>query len=133
VDDNLNSLGWWIGKHNGYATREAIDLLNLRLGIIKSDCLEPSLTGTQAQKKRLLKTHYARLPLFVRPFIYFIYRYFFKFGFMDGVEGLMWHFLQGFWYRFLVDAKIFEINRNCGNSGDRIKAFLLQEYGIELN
>ncbi len=40
--------------------------------------------------------------------MYFIYRYFFSLGFLDGKEGLMFHFLHGFWYRFLVDAKIYE-------------------------
>ena len=25
VDENLNSLEWWIGKHNNYSNREAID------------------------------------------------------------------------------------------------------------
>ena len=29
IDDNLHSLAWWIEKHNGYSSREAVDLLNL--------------------------------------------------------------------------------------------------------
>ena len=54
-----------------------------------------------------------RLPLFIRAFVYFNYRYFIKFGFLDGIEGLIFHFLQGFWFRFLVDAKIYEIKIAC--------------------
>jgi hypothetical protein len=46
--------------------------------------------------------------LFLRAFLYFIYRYIFRLGFLDGIKGLVFHFLQGFWYRFLVDSKIYE-------------------------
>jgi len=38
----------------------------------------------------------------------FVYRYFFCLGFLDWREGLIFHFLRGFWYRFLVDAKYYE-------------------------
>ena len=70
------------------------------------------------------------MPLFMRPFFYFFYRYFIKFGFLEGKEGLMWHFLQGFWYRFLVDAKIFEIYKKTGKNKEDIKKFIKDEYGI---
>ncbi len=82
--------------------------------------------------KDTLKIRYAKLPLFVRPFLYFIYRYFFKLGFLDGKEGLIWHFLQGFWYRFLVDAKIYEIEKKMKEKGKSIKEVIRENYGIEL-
>ena len=53
-------------------------------------------------------------------------------GFLDGKEGLIWHFLQGFWYRFLVDAKIFEIYRKAGTDREEIMRFILREYDIKL-
>ena len=31
-----------------------------------------------------------------------------KLGFLDGKEGKIYAFLQAYWYRFLVDAKIYE-------------------------
>lgn len=133
VDDNLNNLGWWTNKHNNYALREAIDLLNLRFVFLDEDGIVARLTGTQEQRKRWLKIRYASLPLFFRPFIYFIYRYFLKVGFLDGKEGLVWHFLQGFWYRFLVDAKILEIYLKGGTSADSIRQLLDREYGIKLD
>lgn len=134
VDDNKKSLHWWIGKHNSYATREAIEMLNLRYGFMKYDKIEPKLfTGTQEQRKRWLKVNlYSRMPLFIRPFAYFIYRYFVKLGFLDGREGLIWHFMQGFWYRFLVDAKILEIKRRINNSGKQVRDVVREIYGIEL-
>ena len=132
VDNNFNNIGWWITKHNGYATREAIDILNFRYGFMAYDGVEPRITGNQVQRKRWLKTRYASLPLFVRPFVYFLYRYVVRFGFLDGVRGLIWHFLQGFWYRFLVDVKIYEIFINSGRTKEGIKLFLKDAYGISL-
>jgi glycosyltransferase involved in cell wall biosynthesis len=60
------------------------------------------------ETRRWLREGYGRLPLFVRPLMYFLYRYVLRLGFLDGKEGLIFHFLQGFWYRFLVDALVFE-------------------------
>jgi hypothetical protein len=45
----------------------------------------------------------------VRPFLYFFYRYFVRLGFLDGKQGAIFHFLQGFWFRLLVDIKIDEL------------------------
>jgi len=53
-----------------------------------------------------------RLPLFCRTLAYFLYRYIIRLGFLDGREGLIFHFLQGFWYRFLIDAKILESKKH---------------------
>ncbi len=111
IDDNRKGLHWWIAKHNDYARREAAEMLKTgRAG--RPEGIPAKIFGTQEERKRWLKERlYARTPLFVRPFLYFVYRYFFRLGFLDGKEGLVWHFLQGFWYRFLVDAKILEIKR----------------------
>ena len=51
------------------------------------------------------------MPKSFRSFLYFQYRYIFRLGFLDGYQGLVWHFLQGFWYRYLVDAKVTEVKR----------------------
>lgn len=107
IDDNKKDLTFWIAKHNGYASREARATLQKH-----KDSLEGSFSGSQAEKKRWLKEKiYNNFPLFVRPFFYYIYRYIFRLGFLDGKEGFIFHFLQAFWYRFLVDAKIFELKR----------------------
>ncbi len=132
VDDNRNNLHWWIAKHNGYATREAIDMLLVERGVTRSD-VSASLRGSQEQKKRWVKEQlYARMPLFLRPCLYFLYRYMFKLGLLDGREGLIWHFLQGFWYRFLVDAKIYEIKRKMAGQGIDFIEVIRSEYGVEI-
>lgn len=132
IEKNMKSLHWWIGKHNNYATREAIDILNLKYGLINCDTVSPRLFGTQEEKKRWLKEKlYVNLPLFVRPFLYFIYRYFIRLGFLDGKEGFIWHFLQGFWYRFLVDAKIYEIKNRAKKENKSMKEVIKEIYNIE--
>ena len=45
------------------------------------------------------------------PLLYFLYRYIFLLGFLDGRVGLIYHFLQGFWYRFLVESKLVEYKK----------------------
>ncbi len=67
--------------------------------------------GNAIEVRRWLREQYNRLPLFVRPAMYFSYRYFVRLGFLDGVPGLIFHFLQGFWYRLLVDAMIWDRRR----------------------
>ena len=132
VDHNLNNLTWWIQKHNNYAIREVIDLLDIKYNFAETERVEPVLFGTQEQRKRYLKIKYASLPLFTRPVIYFLFRYILKLGFLDGKKGLIWHFLQGLWYRFLVDAKIFEVYFRVGKDKDKIIEFFKNEYGKDL-
>jgi len=130
VDENLNNLTWWTQKHNNYATREAVDILNIIYNFKQYDEVTPNLFGTQEQRKRWLKIRYASLPLFLRPALYFTWRYFLKLGFLDGKQGLVWHFLQGGWYRFLVDAKIYEIYSKAGKEKASIQKYIEKEYGI---
>ncbi len=109
IDDNLNSLTWWTEKHNAYASREVVDLLNLEYGFMPHETVADLKDGQQAGVKRWLKEKiYARLPGGLRVAVYFFYRYILRLGFLDGKEGTAFHVLQGFWYRYLVDAKLFE-------------------------
>jgi glycosyltransferase involved in cell wall biosynthesis len=130
VDDNLHGLTAWTNKHNHYATREAADMLNIIYDFQKSAGVEPKFFGTQEERKRWLKMQYASMPLFLRPLIYFTWRYFLKAGFLDGKPGLIWHLLQGGWYRFLVDAKIYEIYHKAGKEREKIVEVLAKDYDI---
>lgn len=111
IDKNNKDLTFWTDKHNKYASREVLDIIGKKrqaeAGVIEGD-----LAGSQASSRRWLKDKvYSRVPLFVRPLMYYLYRYFIRLGFLDGKEGLIFHFLQGFWYRFLVDAKLYEYRK----------------------
>ena len=112
VDDNLNSLTWWTEKHNSYASREVVDILNLEHHFMPHETVASLKSGQQAGVKRWLKERvYARLPGGFRAFAYFGYRYVVRLGFLDGREGRTFHILQGFWYRFLIDAKLHEVRK----------------------
>lgn len=133
ADDNLNNLSWWTQKHVGYAIREAVDLLDMEFDLTGSANEDNDKEiSEQAKSKRMAKHKYARQPLFWRSFAYFCYRYFFKLGFLEGKEGFLWHFLQGWWYRTLVDAKIYEMKKACGNDKEKIKTYLSEVYNINL-
>jgi glycosyltransferase involved in cell wall biosynthesis len=152
LDHNLNTFGWWIDKHNGYSIREAIDLLNVELNLFDGDrhcglapqspentgdsCLRRNDNSTgigkEAETKRAKKLRYAHSPLFLRSFLYFIYRYIFKFGFTKGKSQFIWDFFQGWWYRTLVDAKIHEIKKACGNDKEKIIKFVEDNYKLNL-
>ncbi len=135
VDDNLNNISWWISKHNTYATLEMIELLNLKYHFILSDHSIEQRGGGQARIKRWVKQSiYTKLPCFFRPALYFIYRYFFKLGFLDGIKGFAYHFMQGYWYRSLVDLKMLEAERWIGYECDpeKIKYILIEKSGLKL-
>ena len=106
-DHNLRPLHDWVAKHNDYASREVADIL---------------LAETQGPKrggaKRWVKTHiYARLPLVLRAGLYFFYRFILRGGCLDQGAARHFHVLQGFWYRFLVDAKLAEVRRHMRRTG----------------
>lgn len=131
VDDNRMTIGQFTLKHEGYASREAALLLDAEYHLTDTDSL-PRDRGEEVERKRAQKERYARMPLFWRAFAYFVYRYIFKLGFLDGKEGFLWDFLQGWWYRTLVDAKIFEVKKACGNDKEKIRNYLKEKYNIAL-
>jgi len=104
VDDIRMPLTEWTARHNRWADAEVAEMEAEET----SDRLQPDARGNPAQRKRFLRERYNQLPLFIRPFCLFAYRYFFRLGFLDGTEGFIFWVLQTFWSRFLVDAKIWE-------------------------
>jgi len=104
IDDHRMSLSEWIARHNRWADAEVDELMVPG----KDGNIAGQIQGNPVEKKRALRGLYYRLPLFVRPFLLFLYRYVFRLGFLDGGEGLIFFVLQTFWFRFLIDAKLFE-------------------------
>ena len=102
-------LSTWTLRHVRWAGLEAAQMMD---GHKRENRVRPSLSGNPIERRRWWRESlYARFPLFARAFLYWIYRYFVRLGFLDGREGLIFHFLQGCWYRFLVDAKLYELRR----------------------
>lgn len=128
-DDKIISLTKWVANHNMHAVKEAIVLIDNEIGLTDNKDNEKVLDA-DALKKRKKKGFYGKLPYFWRAWAFFIYRYVLKLGFLDGVEGFLYCFLQCLWYRNLADAKIVECYRECGKDKEKIKEYFLEKYGI---
>ncbi len=107
IHHTLKTLDLYINKHNWYATREVQDYFDVRSG--RENAL---LDGQPERAKKLRDGLYYRLPMFLRAKLFFWYRYYLRLGFLDGTPGYIFAFLQAYWYRTLVDAKIYERNLN---------------------
>lgn len=99
---DFKTLEYFIDKHNWYSSRETVDYFN-DFGKVKSDKLDI--------KSWVKMNLYYRLPMGARAHLYYIWRYYILFGFLDGKEGKIYAFFQAYWYRYLVDAKIYECNK----------------------
>ena len=131
LNDITPSLGKFIDTHNLYSNYEASEIaLNLsHKGAVKKRLFK----GNPVERRRWLKSNiYYSAPLFMRPFFYFIYRYFIRLGFLDGKEGFIFYVLQSFWFRFLVDSKVYEMRKRSNNDLDKLKNIVRIEYGVKL-
>ena len=101
---DFKDLSAWIDKHNKYSNREVLDYLAGYNQNVKTSGMSKG-----AKIKRIIKFKiYYRLPIGMRAHLYYLYRYYVRLGFLDGREGKIFAFMQAYWYRFLVDAKIYE-------------------------
>lgn len=129
VDENLQTIGAWTDKHNRYATRHMVDFVGRRIGAIPTELMP---TDRKALTKRWLREKvFGRAPLYLRSWLYFNYRYFVRLGFLDGRQGFVWHFLHGFWFFMLIDAKIDEAERQIAAHGEAsLPHWLADRYGF---
>jgi glycosyltransferase involved in cell wall biosynthesis len=109
-DKNALTLGDWVNRHNRWADSEALEALSNDEP--KEGVLNAKLMGDSRERTRYLKGVYYRLPGSLRSIAYFIYRYIFRLGFLDGRVGFYFAIFQALWFRVLVDAKIYEIESN---------------------
>ena len=130
-DHSLISITDYCNKHIGYARREAIEVINEVYGL-SEDYNSKEGINQQGKEKHRIKQSYNKKPLFWRSFAYFLYRYILKGGFLDGKEGFLFSYIQGWWYRTLVDANILEVIKKCGEDKDIIRSYLKEEYGVVL-
>jgi len=103
VHHNVNSLSRYILKHDEYSNWEA---QVWRAGESSYRDLPPALFGTQAQRRRWLKKNCLGLP--GSPLLFFLYKYFFRMGCLDGVPGLIYCGFQAV-QLFHIKAKIYEL------------------------
>lgn len=117
-DHSLIRLSDYCKKHLNYAEREAAVVLNETYQLSSSEVVKgmsdiknDEKLGKQAEKKHKNKNWFNSLPLFWRSLAYFCFRYFLKGGFLDGKEGFLFAYIQGWWFRTMVDANILEVKK----------------------
>lgn len=133
-DINLRDLSYFTDKHNKYATREAVEVLDRRYDLFG----RPTNDGALALRAKIVRQCkvlvFERLPFELAATLYFLWRYFFRLGFLDGRPGFIYHYLQGYWYRVLVGSKVWELDvvaRDFPDRAGRI-AELRRRTGLDL-
>jgi glycosyltransferase involved in cell wall biosynthesis len=119
VDDMRMSLSEWTRRHNTWSDAEVREL-SAGAGHHTDQVM---LSGPLSRRRTMRKAYYY-LPPLLRPAVLFFYKYFFRLGFLDGVPGLIFFVLQTFWFRFLVDAKLLEIQNNAERISTRRRRHL---------
>lgn len=114
IEETANSLFQWTARHNRWAEMEARYLLQKKADGNNKRLIQPNIIGSPIERRRWFRYYYEKSPIFFRAFIYFCIRYFIRFGFLDGIPGLIYHFLHGLWFRFYVDACYYELKRRKG-------------------
>lgn len=117
IHNDFKDLTSYIARYNWYAIRELSDCLDFRAGAAQEARTDPALQRT----RKLKFGAYYKAPLFLRAWLNFCYKYYFKLGFLDGREGYIYHYFESYWYRFLVDAKLYEHDKT-GRAPDALKA-----------
>ncbi len=115
-DHNLKDTNHFIAKHIDYAKREALDYLIYKFKINNHN--KKLLNSSNSKKKFLF---YYRCPKYFRAIVYFLYRYFILFGFLDGLRGFKFHSIQALFYRIYVDKIISELDKKIKTKKDLIK------------
>jgi hypothetical protein len=115
-DNKKNNITFFTKKHLTTGIGEMNEFFKKKT----NNSIKKKLLGVKAERTRWLKINlYNNTPLFLRCLLYFLYRYICRFGFLDGRSGLIFHFLQGFWYRFLIDSMIYEKEINSNTINDK--------------
>ncbi|MBQ7115228.1 MAG: glycosyltransferase family 2 protein [Clostridia bacterium] len=101
---DFKSLENWISKHNWYSTLETINYEQAT-----KDDTDANLPESAKKTRKARNNLYYKLPKYFRAKLYYWYRYYLKLGFLDGEAGRIHAFMQAYWYRYLIDAKIYEM------------------------
>nr|WKN34639.1 glycosyltransferase family 2 protein [Tunicatimonas sp. TK19036] len=108
IDTVTDTIRNFTVSHARWAQLEAAEILSATK---EKGEVQVRFFGSPIERRRWLKNNvFQKTPLFLRSFFYFFYRYFLRFGFLDGKLGLVFHLLQGFWFRFLIDAIVLELS-----------------------
>jgi glycosyltransferase involved in cell wall biosynthesis len=117
IERNLKEedIAFWLHKHVRYAELLAREELERKNGATRP--IEEDAFGSPDQRVAWQKNRYARMPRYWRAVGYFLYRYFLQLGFLDGREGFVFHVLQAFWLRLIVDVQLEQIEKTETENG----------------
>lgn len=132
VDENLNDINWWTTKHLTYARREAVDFLSNKYDFGLKTEKNGTITKQAIRKRKLKDDLYYKIPFGLRPILYFILRFFLQLGLLDGPKGWVFHFLQAFWYRLIVDINIYEIEKATKSNVIQIEKFITEKWKLKI-
>ena len=132
-DHNLKSFTFWINKHNNYSSREVIKILDIRDYFFSGEKSNISKIYSRTHISDIVakKDLYNKIPKLLRALLFFIYRYFFLMGFLDGYAGFIYHVMQAFWYRYIVDLKYIELQNYRGNKSIDLISASVEVLGIK--
>ena len=116
---DFKDLYTYIGRYNWYATRELKDYIDYRRGRGQEVNTDRALMRQRRKKFGL----YYRAPMFLRAFLLFVYNYWFRLGFLDGREGYIYNWFESYWYRFLIDARIYEYEKDPSTLPEELRAY----------
>lgn len=120
----------WQSFSIGHARWSVFEAIEILAATEEKGEVKPKLFGSPIEQRRWLKNNvFQKSPLFLRAFLYFFYRYFLRLGFLDGATGLAFHLLQGFWFRFLIDAVVLELRTKMKKENCSLKEIVRNEYG----
>lgn len=111
IDVLVPDISTMIDRLNRWTDMEAQEALSKRRpGRLNGDFFK----GPISRRRWFRENLYGSMPLFLRAFLYFFYRYIIRLGFLDGIEGLVFHSIQCLWQYFVIDVKIWQAQRKQG-------------------
>jgi glycosyltransferase involved in cell wall biosynthesis len=109
-----NNIAFWLDKHNRYSDLVAQEEVE-RMSFTRQQTVKPGLFGSPDERTAWRKQLWWKMPRYVRPLLYLTQRMIIQLGFLDGRTGIIYHFLQSFWFRLVVDIKIDELLKQQGD------------------
>lgn len=113
LEENLkeNNIDFWFAKHERYSDLVAQEEIE-RMQKIRLQSIQPNFLGNPDERKAWLKRLWWKMPLGIRPYLYYSFRMVFQLGILDSKTGRRFHYLQGLWFRKKVDKKIMQLKRS---------------------
>jgi len=105
IDENLKGIDEWFERQNRYSRKDAEYELEQQSGPFRwQDLVAIDPLKRRASMKRLA----AAMP--ARPLVYFLYSYFWRRGFLDGRDGLVFCMMKAI-YQAMVQIKKYDLKR----------------------